>query len=43
MHSELISQVKCMRDLTYLRKDQPAATSQFFIFFKKKKIKPVDG
>jgi hypothetical protein len=33
MHSELINQVKCMRELTYLRKDQPATTSQFFFFF----------
>jgi hypothetical protein len=34
MHSELINQVKCMRELTYLRKDQPATTSQFyFILF----------
>jgi hypothetical protein len=36
MHSELIIQVKCMRELTYLRKDQPATTSQniyIYIFF----------
>jgi hypothetical protein len=34
MHSELINQVKCMRELTYLRKDQPATTSQFlFLLF----------
>jgi hypothetical protein len=32
MHSELINQVKCMRELTYLRGDQPA-TIFFFFFF----------
>jgi len=33
MHSELIIQVKCMRELTYLRRDQPATTSQFIFSF----------
>jgi hypothetical protein len=33
MHSELIIQVKCRRELTYLRRDQPATTSQIFILF----------
>jgi hypothetical protein len=33
MHSELIIQVKYMRELTYLRRDQPATNSQFFYFF----------
>jgi hypothetical protein len=33
MHSELIIQVKYMRELTYLRRDQPATTPQFFIFY----------
>jgi hypothetical protein len=32
MHSELIIQVKCMRELTYLRRDQLVTTSQFFFF-----------
>jgi hypothetical protein len=32
MHSEQIIQVKCMRELTYLRRDQPVTTSPFFIF-----------
>jgi len=31
MHSELIIQVKCMRELTNLRRDQPATTSQIII------------
>jgi hypothetical protein len=31
MHSEIINQVKCMRELTYLRRDQPATI--FFFFF----------
>jgi hypothetical protein len=33
MHSELIIHVKCMRELSYLRRDQPATTSQIFYFF----------
>jgi hypothetical protein len=33
MHSELIIQVKCMRELTYLKRDQPATTYQFFFLF----------
>jgi hypothetical protein len=33
MHSELIIQVKCMRELTYLRRDQPATTSHFLFIF----------
>jgi hypothetical protein len=33
MHSELIIQVKCMRELTYLRRDQPATTTQFYFLF----------
>jgi hypothetical protein len=33
MHSELIIQVKYMRELTYLRRDQPATTSQIYIYF----------
>jgi hypothetical protein len=32
MHSELINQVKCMRELTYLRKDQPVQPPKFFFF-----------
>jgi hypothetical protein len=37
MHSELIIQEKYMRELTYLRRNQPATTSQFF-FNKKNAI-----
>jgi hypothetical protein len=33
MHSELIIQVKYMRELTYLKRDQSATTSNFYLFF----------
>jgi hypothetical protein len=33
IHSELINQVKCMRELAYLREDKPATTSHNFFFF----------
>jgi hypothetical protein len=33
MHSELIIQVKYMREPTYLRRDQPATTSQNYYYY----------